>query len=301
MQTPNAQAVRAAAGLAAMDRPHLGRRAVRLARQYPLGAFGLLVLLLFIILGVFGPALAPYNPRALNTGRPLALPSARHWFGTNTLGQDIFSRVLAGARISLEISGAAVLIGGTVGSFLGILAGYFGRWIDYLLQRSSEAFYSFPSLILYFLLIAAFGQGVLTIIAAIGVASVFSSNRVLRGATIAERGRAYVEAARAVGCPERRIFLRHVVPNVLPLAIVLMSGGLGGAVIAEATLAFLGLGVPPGTPSWGIDMSGNNLSVARLGYWQVILFPGMAISLIVLGANLLGDALRDILDPRMRH
>jgi peptide/nickel transport system permease protein len=301
MSASDTHAISAAVGLEASDRTSPGHRLIRLTRQYPAGAFGLAVLLLFVVLGIFGPSLAPFNPRALNAGTPLAGPSPRHWFGTNSLGQDVFSRVLAGARISLEISAAAVIVGGTIGSFLGILAGYCGRWVDYLLQRSSEAFYSFPSLVLYFLLIAAFGQGVITIIAAIGIASVFSSNRILRGATIAERGRVYVEAARAAGCSEKRIFFRHVVPNVLPLAIVLMSGGLGGAVLAEAALAFLGLGVPPGTPSWGIDMSGDNLSFARLGYWHVIVFPGLAISLIVLGANLLGDALRDILDPRMRH
>ncbi|HKS91165.1 MAG TPA: ABC transporter permease [Tepidiformaceae bacterium] len=282
-------------------RPNLLRRIGRLCWQYPTGVFGVVVLAGFIFLGLFGPAIAPYDPRGLSSGAPLHGPTASHWFGTNSLGQDIFSRILAGARISLQIGGATVLIGATIGSFLGILAGYYMRWVDYIIQRSSEAFAAFPSLILYFLIIAAFGRGVKTIIIALVISAVFSSNRVLRGATIIERNRVYVEAARATGCSEKRIFFRHVIPNVLPLTIIIMSGALGAAILAESALAFLGLGVAAGTPSWGIDMSGTNLTSARFGHWYLVLFPGMAISLVVLAANLLGDALRDILDPRLRH
>lgn len=140
----------------------------------------------------------------------------------------------------------------------------------------------------------AFGPSVKTIIAAIAIAALFGGSRLLRSATIVERNKAYVESTRAVGCTEHRIFLRHVIPNVLPLTVVLMSGALGAAILAESTLVFLGLDVEPGTPSWGIDMSGQNLSFSRLGYWWMVVFPGMAISLVVLAANLLGDSLRDI-------
>ena len=277
-----------------------GRRLARVAKQQPLGVFGLVVLLGFVFLGIFGPYITPYDPRELRVGAPLSGPSTEHFFGTNKLGQDVFSRVIAGARISLEISSAAVLLGAGIGSFLGILAGYYSRWVDYLVQRSSEAFAAFPNLVLYFLLMAAFGQGVKTIIIAIGIGALFGGNRVLRGAAIVQRNALYIEAARSVGCPEWRVFLRHAVPNVLPLVVVVMSGTLGAAILAESALAFLGLGVQPGTPSWGIDMSGGNLSVARLGYWHIVVFPGIAISLVVLAANLLGDALRDVLDPRLR-
>jgi ABC-type dipeptide/oligopeptide/nickel transport system permease subunit len=265
-----------------------------------LGVFGLVVLLLFVFLGVFGPAIAPYPPRELSAGVPLQGPSMAHPFGTNQLGQDMFSRIIAGARISLFISSAAIFIGAGIGSFLGILGGYYGRWVDYLVQRSGEAFAAFPGLPLYLLLIAAFGRGVNTIIIAIGIGALFGGNRILRGATLQEARRPYVEAARAAGCSEKRIFLRHVVPNVLPLTIIIMSGALGGAILAESALAFLGLGVEPGTPSWGIDMN-ENLSLARIGYWHLVVFPGLAISLVVLGSNLLGDSLRDVLDPRLRH
>lgn len=282
-------------------RPSFARRMARLARQQPAGVVGLFVLTGFVILGVFGPALAPYNPREISVGPALQGPSGDHWFGTNSLGQDVFSRVISGARVSLIIGSASVFIGAAVGSFLGIVSGYFGRWVDYVIQRSSEAFAAFPFIVLYFMLITALGQSVWTIITAIAIGALFGGSRVLRGATIVERNSTYVEAARAIGCRETRIFFRHVIPNLLPLTVVLVSTTLGSAILAESALAFLGLGLEPGTPSWGIDMSGENLTFARLGYWHLVVFPGIAISLVVLAANLLGDALRDIWDPRLRR
>lgn len=283
----------------AYRRPGRLRRLGRTARQHPAGVFGLFVLILFVFAGLFGPALAPYDPEALSVGRPLAGPSWQHPFGLNQNGQDMLSRVIAGARVSLIISSAAIFIGAASGAFLGILGGYYGRWLDYIIQRSGEAFAAFPSLVLYFMLRAALGPGIEAIIAAIAIGALFGGNRVLRSATIIEARQTYVEAARAIGCSEWRIFFRHVVPNVLPLTIVIMSGALGGAILAESALSFLGLG--PDVVSWGRDMSGQNLSIARTGYWHVVVFPGIAISLVVLGANLLGDSLRDIWDPRLRR
>jgi len=279
--------------------PGRTRRVFRTASQHPAGVFGFVVLVVFVFAGVFGPTITPYDPTELSVGKPLDGPSWAHPFGLNQNGQDILSRIIAGARVSLTISAAAILIGSTTGSFLGILAGYFGRWVDYLVQRSGEAFAAFPSLVLYFMLRAALGPGMKAIIAAIAIGALFGGNRVLRSATIIERNQTYVEAARAMGCSEWRIFFRHVMPNVLPLVIVLMSGALGAAILAESGLAFLGLGVEEA--SWGRDMSGSNLSIARTGYWHVVVFPGLAISLVVLGANLLGDAARDIWDPRLRR
>jgi peptide/nickel transport system permease protein len=276
------------------------RRAGRLARKHPEGVFGMVVLSMFVLLALFGPELAPYNPRELQAGPPLSGVSWDHPFGTNQLGQDVFSRVIAGARISLQISMAAVFIGGTVGSILGILSGYYGRWVDYIIQRSAEAFAAFPTIILYLMLRATLGASVRTIIIAIAIFALFQGSRVLRSQTIVERHAMYVEAARTVGCSELRIFFVHVFRNVLPLMVVLMSTILGGAILAESGLAFLGIGLAQGTPSWGLDMSGANLSYARLGYWHLVVFPGLAISLVVLAANLLGDALRDIWDPRLR-
>lgn len=279
-------------------RPSWIRRMGRLARQHPTGVFGLIVLIGFVILGLFGERLAPYAPDQLAVGTPLQGPTASHPFGVNLLGQDVFSRVMAGARISFIIAFWAVFLGAGTGSFLGILGGFFGRWVDYLVQRSGEAFAAFPGLVLFLMLRTAFGPSLKTIIVSIAIGALFGGNRVLRGQTIIESRQVYVEAARAIGCSEWRIFLRHVVPNLLPLVVVIMSGALGAAILAESALAFLGLG--PEEPSWGRDMSGNNLSIARTGYWHVVVFPGIAISLVVLGANLLGDSLRDIWDPRLR-
>ncbi len=287
-------------GVAFPGRPGFLRRAARTARKHPEGVFGLVVLVLFVFAGLFGSAVAPYDPKALATAPALEGPSWDHPFGVNALGQDVFSRVLAGAKYSLMISSASIFIGSTIGSFLGILSGYYGRWVDYLIQRSGEAFAAFPFIILYFLLRAALGQGLKTLIIAIAIGALFGGSRILRSQTLIERHAVYVEAARAVGCSETRIFFFHVFRNVLPLTVVLMSTSLGAAILAESALAFLGLGLAPGTPSWGIDMSGENLSFARLGYWHLVVFPGIAISLVVLAANLLGDAVRDIWDPRLR-
>jgi ABC-type dipeptide/oligopeptide/nickel transport system permease subunit len=260
-----------------------------------------LVLLAFVVFAVFGPAFAPYDPRELRAGPPLASPSWEHPFGTNQLGQDMLSRVIAGARISAMIGFSSVLLGGGIGVLVGTVSGYFGRWVDYLIQRTGEAFTAFPALVLYLLLITALGPGVRTIIIAIAVFSLFGGSRVMRSIAIVERNQPYVMAAHSVGCSELRVFFRHIFPNVLPLAVVLISTSLGGAILAESALAFIGLGVEPGTPSWGIDMSGDNLSSARTGAWHLVVFPGIAISLVVLAANLFGDALRDIWDPRMRR
>lgn len=280
------------------NRPGFARRMGRLARQHPAGLFGLVILIGFVALGLVGERLAPYPADELSTGTPLAGPSLSHPFGLNLLGQDVFSRILAGAHVSFVISFWAIFLGAGTGSFLGILAGYFGRWIDYLVQRSSEAFAAFPGLVLFLMLRTAFGPSLKTIIIAIGIGALFGGNRVLRGQTIIERNQVYIEAARSVGCSEWRIFFRHVIPNVLPLVVVIMSGALGAAILAESSLSFLGLSVE--SASWGRDMSGQNLSTARQGYWHLVVFPGIAISLVVLAANLLGDALRDIWDPRLR-
>jgi len=279
-------------------RRSFGRRMLRLIRLHPMGFFGLIVLVLFVLCGLFGERFAPYGAEQLSAGKPLEGPTREHWFGNNLLGQDVFSRILAGARISFIISFWAVFLGAGTGAFLGILGGYFGRWLDYAVQRSGEAFAAFPGLILFLMLRTAFGPNLKAIIASIAIGALFGGNRVLRGQTILEKNQIYVEAARSVGCSEWRIFLRHVVPNVLPLVVVIMSGALGAAILAESALAFLGLG--PEEASWGRDMSGQNLSIARTGYWHVVVFPGIAISLVVLGANLLGDSLRDIWDPRLR-
>ncbi|HXF51539.1 MAG TPA: ABC transporter permease [Dehalococcoidia bacterium] len=286
--------------LAAEPRRRWARRLARVARRNPVGALAAVIVAVFLFLGVFGPYLAPSDPREIDTSQQLEAPSWEHPFGTNKLGQDVLSRILAGARISFLIGLMSVGIGFSSGAALGIVSGYFGRWVDYLIQRSGEAWAAFPQIILYLAFIAAFGQGLKTIAIAITVGALFGGSRVLRAVALVTRHQDYVEAARALGATELRILLRHVVPNVMPLVIVGASSVFAVSVLAEAAISFLGLGVAPGTPSWGIDISGESQALARTGKWWLVAFPGIAISLVVLGFNLLGDTLRDILDPRLR-
>lgn len=291
--------------------PARTRRAVllRLARQNPVGVVALIIVLAFCTLGavqwvahdLFGTAVAPHDPQAIPANlaeKQFLGPSWQHPFGTNQQGQDMFSRVLAGARISFLIGLMAVTIGFIPGAFLGVMSGYYQRWIDYVIQRSGEAWTAFPVLFLYFALITAFGQGLQTIAIVIIISSIFGGSRVLRAMAIVIKQSDYVEASRALGSSEFRIMVRHVLPNVVPVVIVFGSSVFAVSVLAESTLSFLGIGVDPTTPSWGIDLNAG-LDHARFDP-HLVLFPGIAISLVVLGFNLLGDTLRDILDPRLR-
>lgn len=276
------------------------RSLLLVARRNPLGVIGLILALGFIFLGSIGPYLTPNSPTAPNIDALLAGPSLAHPFGTDSLGRDMLSRVIGGARISLFIGGAAVILGVTGGAFLGVVSGYFGGIVDSFIQRTGEMGAAFPGLMLYLMLIAVLGQSPRTIVVAIAIGALIGGSRVLRAMTIVLKTSPFVEASRSMGATEFRILFRHIIPNVIPIIIVVASSALGAAVLAEAALSFLGIGVEPGTPSWGIDLSGENLRFAASGKWWLVAFPGGALSLVVLGFNLLGDTLRDILDPRLR-
>jgi ABC-type dipeptide/oligopeptide/nickel transport system permease subunit len=276
------------------------RGLLRVARNNPVGTLGFLLVVAFILMGTFGPYLTPYSPTGVDASAQLDGPSLAHPLGTNGLGQDMLSRVLAGARLSLVIGAAAVGIGVIGGALIGVISGYFGGMIDSVIQRTGEAGAAFPGLILYLTLIAAIGRGVDTIIIGIAISAIIGGSRVLRSMTLVVKTSPFVEAARSAGATELRILFTHIIPNVMPIIIVLASTALGAAVLAEAALSFLGIGVEPGTPSWGADLQGRNVDDAKVGYWYLVAFPGLALSLVVLGFNLLGDTLRDILDPRLR-
>lgn len=284
----------------ALPRARRWRALAKVARENPLGTLGFLIVLGFILLGAFGPYLTPYSPTGVDVDAQLQGPSLAHPFGTDGLGEDMLSRVLAGARLSLVIGAAAVGIGVIGGAFIGVLSGYFGGVVDSFIQRTGEAGAAFPGLILYLTLIAAIGRGVDTIVIGIAISAVIGGSRVLRALTLVVKTSPFVEAARAAGATEMRILLTHIIPNVIPIVIVIASSAWGAAVLAEAALSFLGIGVEPGTPSWGIDLQGRNLADAKVGNWHLVAFPGAALSLVVLGFNLLGDTLRDVLDPRLR-
>jgi ABC-type dipeptide/oligopeptide/nickel transport system permease subunit len=278
----------------------------RLARRNPVGVVALIVVLTFVTLGavevisheLFGTTLAPSNPKEIDAAVQFQGPSWAHPFGTNQRGNDMLSRVIAGSRVSFLIGFMALTIGFIPGALLGIISGYYQRWIDYVIQRSGEAWGAFPVLFLYLAFITALGQGLKTIAIVIIISSLFGGSRLLRAAARVTKHNDDVEASRALGASEARILFRHVVPNVMPLIIVGASGIFAVSVLAEAALSFLGLGLEPGTPSWGIDLN-EGQNAMRLHPYLVV-FPGLAISLVVLGFNLLGDTLRDILDPRLR-
>lgn len=288
--------------------PRIPRRVAlaRLARQNPIGVVALLIVVAFIALGVtqvisqdiFGKPLAPYDPVATNAEEQFQGPSWDHPFGTNQAGNDMFSRVLAGARISFLIGLLSVTVGYIPGAFLGVVSGYYQRWLDYIIQRSGEAWTAFPVIFLYLAFITAFGQGLTSIAIVIVISSIFGGSRVLRAAALVMKQNDFVEASRSLGASEVWILFRHIIPNVLPIIIVFASSIFAISVLAEAALSFLGIGVEPGTPSWGIDLDEGRDAATRHPY--LVVFPGLAISLVVLGFNLLGDTLRDILDPRLR-
>jgi peptide/nickel transport system permease protein len=270
------------------------------ARRQPLGAFGLVVVIALILTAVLAPWIAPYDPIRADPSALRLSPNPSHPFGTDQMGRDILSRVIHGARLSVGVSFGVVAISAAIGTLLGVIAGYYQRWPDYLLQRTGEFFGAFPQLIFLLLVISILSPSVKTLmIALILPVALAGGSRVIRGATISMKQNQFIEAARAMGASDARIIFLHVMPNVLPLAIVTSTTGLGAVILALSALGYLGLGVPPPTPDWGSDLSGQARSFFRVAPW-IAIFPGIAISLTVLGFNLFGDALRDTLDPRLR-
>lgn len=264
-------------------------------RRHLMGVTGVAILVFLGLVALAAPLISPSDPLAQDAPA-LARPSLSHPFGTDLLGRDVFSRVVHGARVSLGIGFAAVTIGVLGGCLLGVVSGYFGGTVDYLVQRLVEVILAFPLLILLLVIVAAVGASVQNVILVIGVVMAPFMSRIVRAIVLAEKELPYIEAARALGASDTRILFRHLLPSVFPLAAILASITLGGVIMAEAGLSFLGLGVPPPDPSWGADLSGNARSYFQHAPWLAI-FPGLALSLTILGANLLAEAVRDVVDP----
>jgi peptide/nickel transport system permease protein len=270
-----------------------------LARRYPLGAFGAVIIILFTLTAVFAGWIAPYDPTSTNARASLAFPSSAHWLGADFMGRDILSRIIGGAQISLAVGMGATALGLSVGVPVGLASGYFGGWIDLVVQRFIDIMQSLPLLVMALVMAASLGPSLQNTIIAIAIPLVPSIARIVRSNTLALKEMPFVEAARAIGISEVWIATRHVLPNTLAPLIVLATAQFGSAILVEASLSFLGLGVPEPYPSWGRMLSESAAEYIRTAPWLVI-FPGVAISLVVFGANLLGDALRDLLDPRLR-
>ena len=312
------------AELAVLKLPHVGvakeRRLpfmievlVRLVREKPLGLVGGLIVLMFLAMAVAAPLIAPYGAGQLGAGRPLAGPSAAHLFGTDNLGRDVLSRVIHGAQVSMTIGFLSIALSTLIALTIGVLTGYFGGLLDILFQRVVDAFMAFPALVFLIAVGAIFtdanipglpAQGlfstkVVALVIELGILFGVGNSRVIRSATLSVRSSMYIESARATGATHTRLIFRHVLPNVLPPTITLATLGLGGIILTESALSFLGLSVPPDQVTWGKMLNTEARSHMLEAPWLAI-FPGLALSMAVFGFNMLGDALRDLLDPRLR-
>jgi peptide/nickel transport system permease protein len=268
-------------------------------RTKPLGALGGLLILVLVLTAIFAPALAPHDPLRINSTDRLQPPGTTYLMGTDDFGRDILSRVIYGARISMLIGLGAVGISTFLATVLGMISGFYGGKVDTLLQRALDTLMAFPGLIILLTIMAMLGQGLGNVILALGIGGTAGNARIVRSAVLAIKGNQYIEAARALGGRDWQILLRYILPNIAAPIMVVATLGLGVAILAESSVSFLGLGVPPPTPSWGGMLSGSGRTYMLKAPWMAI-FPGIAISLAVFGFNMLGDALRDMLDPKLR-
>jgi peptide/nickel transport system permease protein len=270
----------------------------RFFRREPLGAIGATLFALMILVALLAPVIAPHDPLEIRGALTYRVPSMAAPFGTDKFGRDILSRVIYGARISLYVGALTVLLGTTFGLVVGLFSAYIGGAVDTVTQRVVESFQAFPPLILALAVVAALGQHLNNVVFALAIVAWPGACRVVRSAVLAQKTRGYVEASQAMGCGTVRIVLRHILPNVFGVYLVIATAALGAAILGEAALSFLGAGLPPPTPSWGTML--NEGAATAVVYPWLPIFPGIAISLAVFAFNFLGDALRDYLDPRLR-
>ena len=260
------------------------------------------IVLTLIVVGILAPVLAPYDPNAQQLRAMVQEPQwfgGIHFLGTDNLGRDILSRIIYGARVSLLVALAVVVISGFVGISLGAISGYFGGKVDFTIQKSVEVVWAFPPLLLAIAILAFLGQGLFNLILALVAQRWIQYCRVVRAQTLSLRNRDFVTAAQALGASDSRVIWRHIIPNIIQTSLVIGTFAMASAIISEASLSFLGLGVPPAIPTWGTMLADGRIYISTA--WWLALFPGLCIFLTVLGINLLGDALRDILDPRLKR
>ena len=293
----------AATGLAELTvslRDALRRSLVgRLVREKPLAAVGGAVFLLFLFCGVFAGVLAPYGVNETNLAHRLEAPSLAFPLGTDHLGRDVLSRILMGAQLSMVVSFLAAGLATVVSLAIGVVSGYFGGKTDMVMQRGVDAWMTFPDLVLLIVIISVVGPGIPQIVLVLGLLYGIAGSRIVRGAVVSVKENMYTHAAQSIGAPTWHILRRHIVPNVVPVLIVLFTTRIGAVILTEAGLSFLGLGVPPPAPTWGSMLSGTGRTYMYLGPW-LALAPGLSLTIVVYAINVYGDGLRDLLDPRMR-
>jgi peptide/nickel transport system permease protein len=271
---------------------------IRLVREKPLGAFGAIVTLLLLFAGIFADVIAPYGMNDTHPADSLSPPSAKYWLGTDNLGRDMLSRIIFGARISVIVGLAAASLATLLSSVIGILSGFF-RKFDLIVQRFVDGWMSFPGIIIMIAIITLTGSGMMQTIMVLGLSFGIGASRVTRGAVMGIKENVYIAAAQSVGCTTPRVLLRHVLPNIMALVITSFTTTVPAVILAEASLSFLGLGIPAPAPSWGGMLSGSARSYMQLAPWMSI-WPGLALTITVYSVNMFGDALRDLLDPRLR-
>ena len=277
----------------------LGTSLGRLAREKPLGAVGGVVFLAFLLCGIFADVLAPYGVNETNLAVRLQPPSFDFPLGTDHLGRDVLSRILMGAQLSMIVSFLAAGIATVVSLAIGLVSGYFGGKTDMVMQRGVDAWMTFPDLVLLIVIVSVVGPGIPQIVVVLGLLYGIAGSRIVRGAVVSVKQDMYIHAARSTGAGTLHILRRHIVPNVMPVVIVLFTTRIGAVILTEAGLSFLGLGVPPPAPTWGSMLSGTGRTYMYLGPW-LALAPGLCLTIVVYAINVYGDALRDLLDPRMR-
>jgi len=281
------------------DAISLRRRIAGNARHNPLAAIGVVLIVIFVIFALFAPWIVPQDPAGIDLPGRLTLPSHAHWFGTDEIGRDILSRIVYGARISMLVGSCVVAISLGLGLIIGSIAGYYGGGIDRFVNVVvMNAFLSFPGILLAIAFVAFRGPGIFNLVLALSLGGWVGYARLVRGQVLAAREREFVEAARALGASDLRIVVRHILPNIIQPVIVQAAIGMAGAILAEATMSFLGLGVPPPTASWGTMLNDGRAHLFDAPH--LVLFPALAVMLAVLSFNFIGDALRDYLDPRSR-
>jgi peptide/nickel transport system permease protein len=283
------------------ERPAQGELArVWSALQRNRGAmFGLAITLVLVLAAIFGPLFSPHDPTQMGAGRSLEPPSLAHPFGTDKFGRDLFSRVIAGSRLTLFIGCLAVAISCSIGSMLGLISGYAGGKVDNVIMRAVDVMFSFPDILIALSVVALLGPSLQNAVIAVGISAIPWYARVVRGTVLVEHQKQYFEAAQSLGAGHDRLVVRHILPNALPPILVLATLGFSTAILSAAALSFLGLGAQPPEPEWGLELAlGRDLM--RQAWW-IMTFPGIAIAVTVLGFNLLGDGLREALDPRQRR
>jgi len=264
----------------------------------PLALFGMIVIFILIFCAVFADFIAPYSYSKQNLNNPFDSPSAAHWFGTDEFGRDIFARIAHGTRVSLQVGVISVGIALVIGGFLGAIAGFYGGIIDNIIMRVMDVFLAVPGMLLAIAIVAALGSSMTNLMIAVGISSMPAYARILRASVLSVKDMEFVEAARAIGAKNMTIIMSHIIPNSLAPVIVQSTLGVAGAILATAALSFIGLGIQPPNPEWGAMLSSGRAFMRD--YPHVVLFPGLSIMITILVLNMIGDGLRDALDPRLK-